>query len=468
MDTAEKKRKFKFPDTYVVIFLMVVVSAVLTWIIPAGSYERTTNEEGRTVIVDGTYEQAEENSPVGIVGVFYAIEQGMVETADIIFFIMFAYGFVHMLIKNGTFDGLMGAVIRKTRGMNAMWLFALIMVIFGILGSTMGMAEETYGMYPIFIMIGAAMGYDAIVGVSLVYIGVETGFASATLNPFTVGVANAISEISMTKEMLIYRIICFVIFEGVGIAYVARYAAKIKKDPTKSLLYGTKYQNLGLDKTREEMELAPVTTRHKLCGICFVVTIGLMVWGVLAKGWYIDELSTLFFIAMVVVGFVGGFSADEIAVNFIEGAKSMLYGALIVGFSRGILVVLENGNIIDTILHFFATSLSGSSGVLSGIFQVIVQNFINFFIPSGSGQAATTMPIMAPLSDLLGISRQVAVLAETFGDGYSNMFIPTGVFTLCGIAGLPVDKWYKYIGKLFAIYFVLELVLISVAILIGL
>ena len=211
-----------------------------------------------------------------------------------------------------------------------------------------------------------------------------------------------------------------------------------------------------------------LTTRHIICGIIFVAVIGLMIWGVLVKEWYIDELSTLFFIAMVVAGLAGGFGPSTIASEFIEASKSMVRGAFIVGVSRAIMITMQNGLIIDSVLYYLSSALNGMSGVFAGILQVVVQNIINVFIPSGSGQASAVMPIMAPLSDLLGVSRQTANLAFTFGDGYSNMIIPTGVFTISGLMGLPVEKWFKWISKLFIIYFVLELVLITGAVLLGL
>ncbi len=457
-----QRRGFKMPHNYVVVFCIVILAALLTWIIPAGQFDR----EGRAVI-PGTYHSVEA-SPVGPIGVFYAVEQGFVQTADIIFFIMFAYGFVHMMLKNGSFDALMGALIRKTAHFNERIVFVIIMVVFGILGATMGMAEETYGMYPIFIGIGAALGYDAIVGASIVYIGVQTGFASAILNPFTLGVANGISGITTSPSMFTYRIVCFVLFEGVGIWYVLRYAKKIKADPSKGLLYGTEYQNMGKDKSREEMVQAQMNGRHIACGIVFLAVIGLMIWGVLVKEWYIDELSTLFFIAMVAVGLIGGFGPSRIASEFIEASKSMVRGAFIVGVSRAIMITMQNGMIIDSVLYYLSSTLNGMSGMIAGMLQVVVQNIVNIFIPSGSGQASAVMPIMAPLSDLIGVSRQVANLAFTFGDGYSNMIIPTGVFTTAGLMGLPVEKWFKWISKLFIIYFVLELVMVYVAVLIGL
>ena len=457
------KRRFKAPNTYVIIFIMICLCALATWIVPAGEFDRVLNEAtGRNVILPGSYHSVASN-PVGIIGVFYAIEQGFIATANIIFFIIFAFSFVNMLMKNGTFDAMMGAIIRKTGSFNVQWLFVIIMFLFGVLGSTMGMSEETYGMYPVFIGMAAALGYDAIVGASIGYIGVQIGFASATLNPFTVGVANGIAEITMSEEMLIYRVICFILFELVGVLYVWRYASKIKRDPTKGLLYGTPYANLGSGKTQEEMMATVVTTRHKLCALEFVITIGLLVWGVIAKGWYIDELAVLFLMAMVVVGITGGEGPNGIAMNLVDSAKGMMFGALIVGVSRGILITLQNGCIIDTILFAMSNVLNNVSGSVSAVLMVVVQNILNFFIPSGSGQAAVSMPIMAPLADLVGINRQVAVLDFSFGDGYSNMFWPSGVATACGLMGLPIDKWYKWIAPLFGILFAMQIVLIIVA-----
>ena len=460
----EEKKKFRLgkPNTYVIVFCMICICALMTWIIPAGEYDRTKMETGREIIVDGSYHLVESH-PVGPLGVFSAIEAGFVQTADIIFFIIYAFSFVNMLMKTGAFDAVMGMVLRKTKRFNIQWLFVIIMVMFGILGSTMGMAEETYGMYPVFIGLAAALGYDAIVGASIVYIGVQTGFASATLNPFTVGVANQISEITMSPMMLAYRVFCFILFQGVAILYVWRYATKIKQDPTRSLLYGTEFEHMGSTKSQEEMERMPMTLRHKLCAIEFVVVIALLVWGVIAKGWYIDELATLFLIAMVICGVIGGETPNGIAMNLIESAKAMMFGALIVGISRAILVVLQNGCIIDTVLYGAATILQKSSGCINSALMVVVQNILNFFIPSGSGQASVSMPIMAPLADLVGVDRQVAVLAFSFGDGYSNMFWPTGVATATGLMGLPINKWYRWIAPLFGIFFVMELVLVMIA-----
>ena len=457
--------KIKMPNSYIIIFVMVIIAAAMTWLIPAGEFDRVLNEAtGRQVVVQGSY-HAVEGAPVGLFGIFMAIVTGFTQASDIIFFIVFAYGFVYALMKNGTFDAMMGAVMRKFQN-NSLLLFFVVMVIFGILGSTMGMSEETYGMFPIFIGLATALGYDAIVGGAIVTIAVSTGFASATLNPFTVGVAQGIAEVELYSGIL-FRVLCLVVFMTIAITYIFAYANKVKKDPTKSLLYGEKltYASSGL--TKDELMNIDMTPRHKLCGFVFIAVIGFLIWGTTTQHWYIPEIATLFLIGMIVVGIIGGDSPNTIAENFVEAAKGMMFGALMVGMSRAILVVLQQGVIIDSVVYGLSRVLEGTSGAISGILMVLVQNLLNFFIPSGSGQAAVSMPIMAPLADLVGVTRQTAVLAFQFGDGYSNMFWPTSVCMICGLMGIPVNKWYKFVTPLFGIMLVAQIVLMSLAVFIG-
>lgn len=455
--------KIKIPNSFIIIFIMIVIAAVMTWIIPAGQFDRVV-EGGREVVVQGSY-HAVEGVKIGPIGVFKAIVDGFTAASDIIFFIVFAYGFVFALMKNGTFDAMMGAVMRRFQN-NAFLLFLVVMIIFGLLGSTMGMSEETYGMFPIFIGLATALGYDAIVGGAIVTIAVSTGFASATLNPFTIGVAQGIAGVELYSGKG-YRILCWFVFMTIAITYILSYAAKVKKDPIKSLVYGEK---LGINisgLTKEELMSIQLTGKHKLCGLVFLATIALLVWGTTTQGWYISEIATLFLIAMVVVGIIGGNTPNEIAENFVFAAKDMMFGALMVGMSRAILIVLEQGLIIDSVVYGLSQVLNGTSGVVSGVLMVVVQNLLNFFIPSGSGQAAVSMPIMAPLADLVGLTRQQAVLAFQFGDGYSNMFWPTSVCMICGLMGIPVNKWYKFVTPLFVIMFIAQIVLMSVAVMIG-
>lgn len=466
----KKKKGFTMPHNYVIVFCIILLATLLTYIVPAGSYQREINDDGREVVVEGSFEYNEQ-TPVSPFGIFEAVAQGFNEVANMIFFVVFAFGWVNVLIVNGTFNAMIGGVIRKL-GTKVELLIPVLMMFFGILGSTIGISEETYGLVPVFVSLAVALGYDAIVGGAMVYIGVATGFASATLNPFTIGVAMGIAGVEYPYGVL-FRSIVLVTFEIVAIIYVWRYARKVYKDPTKSLLYGTKLE-LPQMASRDELMNTYANMRHKLCGLLFMVAMGLMVYGTTQLGWYINELSALFIIMMIISGFVGGMSPNDIARSFVQAAKDMMFGAMIIGLSRGIVVVLTNGGVIDTIvyglslpLEHMGHTLGALSEYIAAVGMLIVQNIINCFIGSGSGQASAVMPIMAPLSDIVGVSRQVAVLAFQFGDGYSNMFWPNGIFLISGLMNVPANKWFKFVAPLFGIMFCFQVLFVCIAVAIG-
>ena len=432
----EKKKRFKMPHAYVIIFIMTVITAILANIIPAGTFDRVEDASGNSVVVADSFHHVDKIG-CSIFDMFKSFQIGFEDSAQIIFFIIFAYAFVYVLLKNGTFDALVGSVLRKV-GNRIELIIPVCMILFGLLGSTMGMFEETYGLIPVFISIAMALGYDAIVGGSVIYLGVAVGFAAATINPFTIGIAQEVAGVKMFSG-LGYRILCFVVFMGISIWYVWRYARRIQKDPTKSYLYGEKIETLECA-SREEM---------------------------IKLGWYIDEIATLFIIMTIVSGLVSRFTPSEIADIFIEASKEMMYGALLVGISRSIAVIMENAQIIDTVVYWLATMLQHFRGMASAMGMLFAQNIINFFIPSGAGQALITMPILAPVGEMVGVSRQVSVLAYQFGDGFSNIFWPTSVFMMCGIMRLPINKWYRFVTPLFLIIFAASIVLLGAAVVIG-
>ena len=466
----EKKKGFTMPHNYVIIFCIILFAALLTYIIPAGSYDRVLNENGRTVVVDGSFHYVDQ-TPVSPFAIFESVAQGFNEVSDIIFFVVFAFGWVNILLLNGTFNAMMGGILRRF-GDKVEYLIPVIMICFGLLGSTMGMSEETYGLIPVFVGIAVALGYDAIVGGAMVYVGVATGFASATLNPFTIGVAMSISEVQYPYGIG-FRVLILAVFEAVAIFYVWRYAKKVHADPTKSLLYGTPLE-IHINASREELINTKATAKHKICGLLFLVTVFFIVFGTLKWGWYINELSALFIVSMVVTGLVSGMSANDIAKAFVQAARDMIFGAMVIGLSRGIVVVLTAGNVIDTIIYGLSQPIAHMSNALGALSEyicavgmLVVQNIVNCFIGSGSGQASAVMPIMAPLSDLIGVSRQTAVLAFQFGDGYSNMFWPSGIFLISGLMNIPANKWFRFVAPLFGIMFCLQVVFMCLAVAIG-
>ncbi len=454
------------PHAYTIILGIVVVAMVLTWIVPAGTFDRVHNEElDRELVVAGSYKPAE-RSPVGPWGMIQAIYEGLTEAADIIFFILIAYGYVFLLLKTGSIDALVGAMLRKM-GSNDKLLIPAFMLLFGVAGSTFGMYEETYGLIPAFIAIAIALGYDGIVGGSIVFVGVATGFAAATINPFTVGIAQSISGVIPGANLMIFRVVAWCLFMALSIGYTMWYANKVKKNPDSSYVKGVVFRGLQ-GRSREEVMALSFTTAHKLSLAGFVILIAAIVVGVTAFGFYLTELAAFFLIAIAYTGLVNRMKPGRVAEVFIEGAGNAIFGALLVGLARSIEVVLTQANIIDTIVYTLANAIQNFHQYFAAVGMLVVQNVVNFFIPSGSGQAVVMMPIMAPLADVIGVSREVAVTAYQFGDGFSNMFWPTAVATECGIMGIAMNRWYKFITPLFGMMFLLQAVLITAALIFGL
>lgn len=465
MENRKKRAKFKMPHTYIIIGILLFVLTLLTYIIPAGTYERLEDPEtGRTYVVQGSYEQIEQ-TPVSPFKMFMSVGEGMVDASDIIFFIFFAYAFVFLLIKTGAFYGFMGALIKKFKGAEKM-IFPVFMVIFGISGSTFGLYEETYGLLPAFIGISIALGYDGLVGGAAVVLGTATGFAAATLNPFTIGIAQGIAELPIGSGIG-FRIMCFIVFQGTAIWYLMRYAKKVKTDPSKSLVKDVNFSfSQGMD--REKMESLPYTGKHKFIMSLFVLTIIILMYGTSQLGWYLSELSALFLIMTLIVGLVGGYRFSEIAEFFVEAVSDVIFGALVVGVARSLTIVMQSGNIIDTMVYYMSEGLAKVSVHFAAVGMLFVQNLLNFFIPSASGQAATSMPIMVPLADSIGMNRQIATLAYQFGDGFSNLFWPTVVATECGLMGVPIEKWYKFITPLFGIFLIIQIAFMVLAVMVNL
>lgn len=467
MDT-KPRRKFSLNtvSAFAILFVIMLICAILTYVIPAGEFERALNEEtGRMLVVPGTYHQIDP-SPVGPFQFFILYFEGFVNAADIIFFIVFSSTYVFLLTKTGTLNAMTGAMLRKVGSKDAL-IIPIFMTFFAVGGTTFGMFEECYALIPAFVVIAITLGYDRITGGAIVFVGVATGFAAATLNPFTIGVASKVAEIPLTTpKLLVFRIAAFVCFLALTIGYVMRYAIKIKKDPTKSILYG-RVENLEGLQSREMVMDEPFTTKQKISMVGFFLLIIILVWGIIAQGWYFDEIAALFFIFFIITAVINGFGINEIADTFVESTKATIYGALLVGAARGIALVMESGMIIDTVVYALAMAVGSLPKAVTGIGMLIVQNLINFFIPSGSGQAVVMMPIMAPLADIVGLSREMSVVAYQFGDGFSNMFWPTACATECGIMAIGLTDWYKFITKLFIMMFLLQCVFMVIGVAIG-
>lgn len=467
METKEKKKElrgFKMPHTYVILISIMVLMLVLTHIIPAGEYQRVEDPvSGKMVVVPGSYEQIDVDAP-GIFDLFLALQHGYVDAADIMFLIVFAYGFVYVLTKNGTMDAALGTMVKKV-GNRVQLLIPVTMLILGLLSSTMGIYEEVYGLFPVFVGIFMALGYDAIVGGATIFLGVSLGYAAGTTNPYNIAVAQDVAGVELYSGMG-FRWVIFAVVEVVAILYLMRYARRVKADPTRSVMYGVEMDSVER-KNLEDLKDVKMNGRQTLCLLLFFGTIAFLMYAVLKLGWYIDEIAALFLMAMVAAGIISGYSATEICKTFIESTKSMVSSMLVVGFTRGILILMKEGCITDTIVFGLVGLLEGASKYVAAYGMLFLQNIIKFFINGSTSQATITMPIMAPAAELVGLSKQIAVLAYQFGNGFADCFWPTSCALCCGLMGVPINKWYRFVAPLFGIIFILEIVFMTIAVFIG-
>lgn len=463
----EKKKKELSLNAFVIIFIIIVFCALMTWIIPAGEFDTALDEAtGRELTVPGSYHSIEA-SPVGPWKLLQTLYEGFVDASNIMFFVAFAVFYIYLLTQTGALNAVCGALMRKI-GSRDQLLIPLFMIMFGIAGTTFGMYEETFALIPVFVVIAITLGYDNVVGGMMVYGGAAIGFSSAVINPFNMGLASGIAGIPMVSlGVTVLRLCAFVAFSALAIVYTMHYANKIRKDPRKSVMYGSQATVQFNTASREECMNAPFTKYQKISVAGFVLMITILVFGIIKLGWWFSDMSALFFIFAIVTGIINKMSVNEIADTFVEAVKSVLGGIMIIGFARSISLVLTAGGIIHTIVNCLATLVGTLPNALIGVGMVIVQNIINFFIPSASGQAMVMMPIMAPLADVVGISREMAVVAFHFGDGFSKMFWPTSVAAQCGIMGVSLPQWYKFITKLFLMMFLLQCVFMIIGVSIG-
>ena len=453
----DKKRQF--PDTLLIILVILIIFIGLTWIIPAGEFTRT-ELNGRTIVEPGTY-QSVNSQPQGIGAFFMAPIKGFIGAAQIIAFVFLVGGAFSIVTKTGAVNAGLRQILRfsQRRPAAKRWILPLIITLFSLAGSTFGMSEETLVFVLITIPLSLALGYDSLIGVALSFVGAGAGFAGAFINPFTIGVAQGIAELPPTSGMG-YRLVVWAVMTLVTILFIMRYAAKLDKDPSYSPVYE-------LDQKRDKEQLKvdsdePFTGRQKLVLFCLLGALTLLVVGVSQWDWYINEIAGLFIGLGMVAALVARLKASVAVEAFKEGAKDMLTAALVIALAKGLIVVAEDGKIIDTLLNGIALATEGLPKVFTVQIMFIMQSALNFFVPSGSGQAALTMPIMAPLSDLLGISRQTAVLAYQLGDGLSNLVIPTSGVTMgvLAIAKIPYNVWLKWLLPLFIILSILAMLLL--------
>ena len=459
--------KFKVPHVYVIIAIIIIFAAVLTYILPAGSYERYVDEAtGRTLVQAGSY-VVMESTPVSVFGVLQAVPKGMLEAASVIFIVFVFGGAFGIINATGAIESGIESSITVLRHMSLVLIPAL-MILFGIMGGFLGMIDCLIVFVPLCIMFSRALGYDAMVGFAALQVCNIAGFACGPMCMWNTGVAQEIAELPLFSAFGV-RMLMFVLFVGVGIIYVMRYALKVRKHPELSVVYDLELKHKG-DEENAKKVTGEFTTRKKIVLAVIVVGfIGLII-GVLS-GWSAGTQISGYLLGMAIVaGFVNGFKPDEIADHFVQGARDVVMGALVVGLARAILVILTEGNIIDTLL-FGASSILGNFSPVVGVMLMFLFQFcFNFIIYSGSGQAATTMPLMVPLADLIGVTRQSAVVAFQLGDGLSNALWPTAGPLMAGlsIAEISYSKWLKWFMPLMIIQIIMSCVIVAVCQSVGL
>ena len=467
----QKKKKFTVPHVYILLLLMILIFSLLSYIVPAGTYDMMTivdnPETGheREVVNPDSFSYVE-STPVTLLQFLTAVPRGLQETAQIIFFIFIVGGAMAVVNETKAIEAGMGRLIKNLKSKS--WIIIPVaMFFFSICGSVFGMAEETLPFIPIFVGLMIAAGYDSITGTAVVFCGAGAGFAGAFINPFTIQVAQGIAQVEILSGMG-FRIVMYICMLILTVAFVLRYASKVKKDPTLSLMHED-------DIKREDVvdleALPEFDGRRKAILIVFVIAIIFLVYAVVTWGWYMDEIAALFFVMSWIVALIDkNLGFNSYAETLGKGMADVAGGALVVGFARGILVVMTDGNILHTILHSCAGFLEKLPSMVSAVGMYIFQCLLNFIVPSGSGQAAVSMPIMAPLSDLVGVTRQTACIAFQLGDGISNIFTPTSGYFMAGLAlaKIPWAKWAKWILPLIGLQYLLGAVFVVVAQVVGL
>ena len=427
--------KFKTPNTYVIIAAIIVLCAMLTWILPGGQYIKAD---------DGTVAYEAVDSVPQTWQVFSAVYHGFVKQAGIIIFILTVGGAFWLLNATGAVEAGIRRFIAIIGNRDKVVLVALT-VLFSLGGAVFGMSEETIPFVGIVVPLAVSMGYDAFMGMLVVYVASNVGFSSAFLNPFTVGIAQGMADLPLFSGMG-YRLFCWGFLTVLLSLFVIIYARKTKK-----AALGT-----------ETVDSKPLTQRQAWILAVLALTVAALIVGVTCFEWYLPEITGLFLAMGIVCGIIAGFPSGKVVNELMAGAKDILSAALVVGFASGIIVILQDGKIIDSILHSMQEGLDGTGKVGSLSAMYGIQALINFLIPSATAKAAITIPIMAPFSDMVGVSRQAMVLAFQFGDGFTNMVTPTSgvLIAALAMARIPYSKWVKWIWKMVLVLLILGFLLL--------
>lgn len=459
----KRRKKMALPDAYVILFTILLLAALATYVIPAGSFERETVNDITTVVPE-SYQKIDQQ-PISLIEIFTAIQQGMIDSAGLIFLVLIIGGAFAVIEYTGAIDALIMQTINQTKDKEYL-LIIIVSTLFSIFGALGIIVNAVIAFIPIGIILARSMRLDAIVGVSIIYLGAYAGFNTAFLDPLTTGMAQEIAQVPLFSGIGL-RILIYLTVLILTIGYVYWYANRVKKDPLNSILGKNRFPKIA-DKDMANVP-AQLTIVHKLVLGWLAIGIGFYVFGVFQYNWSLNHMAAMFIVIAIGTAVIARINSNEFVIQFFNGCKGLVYGALIIGMARSIVVVLENGQILDTIVQGMSKMMDPFTSVMGAIVMFIANFLFNIIVSSGSGQAVIVMPIMTPLADMMEISRQVAVQAYKMGDGFSNVITPiSGVLmATLAIAGIPLGKWLKFIMPLVIIWCVIGIVYLTIAVMIG-
>lgn len=473
------------PDAFVILFFVVLLAALSTHLIPAGKFSVAEDPTGKTVLVADSYEAVDESNGVplfaegGDIGFLNFAFEGMVSgdkwgsAIGVMMFIIITGGAFGIVMRTGAIDNGILSIIHKAKNMQSLFV-PFLFLLFSLGGAIFGMGEEAIAFCIVLLPLMRAIGYDSITTVLVTYVATQIGFASSWMNPFSIAIAQGIAGIPLFSGMN-FRIAMWTVFTIVGMAFTMRYAATVKADPSKGKNFAVDSTLTKEDSTQKsKFELADMAIILTFCAVIVWI-----IWGVIKRGYYIPEIASQFFTLGIIVGLIAVISKrmklNDVADSFKEGAKELLPAAMIVGMAKGIVIILggddpSQASVLNTVLFHAANVIGEFSETVAALSMLAFQAIFNFFIASGSGQAALTMPLMAPLSDLVNVERQVAVVAFQLGDGLTNIIIPTSASLIgcLGVAKIEWLVWAKFISKFMLLMLLLASSFMVLAVLIGL
>ncbi len=459
-----KTKKISFPHEFIIIIVMALLACILTYIIPAGMYDHVKSATGKSVIDPSTFKFIK-NTPVAPWVIPMNIIQGFYDARKLIVALIVFTGSMQIIMATGALKALTSTIIRHS-GKHQSLAIAIIMACIAVLSSPMGY-NPFVAFVPVGLLLAYELKYDAVVGVAMIAVAASMGPNAGMLNPSTTGFANNLVGLP-TFYGIGYRLIGFVIFTAASITYIIHYANKIKKDPSKSVIYGIK-QTVPEGANLNNINSDKLTTRQIIVLIVFGICIGILVFGCTQLQWGFKQMTAFFLVLGVIGGILYGFSGREICNQFTNGARMIMRAVILVGLARSLSIIFQSGNILDTIVHYVSALLNYFPPILQGPGMLLIHTIINFFITSGNGQAVVTMPIMMPVASIIGMSQETAILALNYGDGFTNIIFPhsAALMAFLVMSDVPYEKWIKFIWKLILIWYLIGSILLMIAQFIG-